>query len=357
MPLAAARPSSAAERRQRALGAYLDELREQCAASPATLAAVRAENSSLALDPWAARRLREAFFDGALDPGIPGLVAQGVALRLKCLVDRARLAGAAGNDTRKLYSAEAELMLDLGLGLALSRELQRAVDDAVREGGAPRAKELARFHHDLRSSISDVKKKIAEAEHERAESLSDNLTDQPKEEPRRPAGGALDRAACEAGLQYERQRLSRLRRALSAAVGPSRTEILVVLLAMAVALWLAVVSLPKLVSSPPDVVTLDDLPSTGVIVEIAAPPPTLYAVVDADAWNDLEESRRRRVISALSAVLLTHGYVGALLRTTDGKPVAQWLSGRGVEMTEGEEAVREDPRHTEPNRAATGSRR
>lgn len=341
MTLVAEQPSAAAERRQRALASYIEALRAPRAVSAA------GGGAWPAADPWVAGRIRAFFGGDTRATGIPALVVQGAALLAKCAKDAAALEPAARSGSEALFAAEAELMLDLGLGVALLRELQHAVDDAVRQGGAREAKDLARFYHEVRKNVAGVRKKIAQTEQRRAEALSDQLTDRPKQADAPQSDSRMQRLAQDAAVAHERARAGKRReRALLAAVAlPSRTETLVALLAIAVALWLATVSLPRLLDTPPRIVTLEDLSLAEGIQEVEALPPSLYAVVDPTAWAAMPEAARNRAVGTVSSTLLAYGYTGARFSTPEGRTVAQWLAGRGVELLDTREIPPADPRH------------
>jgi len=343
MPVADPTLSSAARRRLRSLEGHVEHLRNflvsQTGAagslSPLELPAV---GSELTLEPWLVARLREEFAATATDEA--GVLTQSVALLIKCRIDSDRLA-TTGKRDEKLYAVEAELMLDLGVGLALSRELQQLVDETVRRGDVQTAKQLSRFHHTVRAASQNARGALAAKELERAEAWTDSLTEIPQAAAVRPGDAELQRLAWQAGDDHDRERLRAFRsRTLSLAAWlPSRTESLVALLGILLTAWLCVVSLPEMLSTPPPSVTLDDLPSRGVIVEVESRQPSLYATIDAGAWNALDDVGRRRVVRNLSSLLLTYGYTGTLLRRPDGRPVARWLGQRGVELLDGDEAA------------------
>jgi len=325
MPAVSGAPPGARETvRRQALEPYLLRVRawlDEGAAAPLHLA-----GRKLAADPWIRER--------ALAPGDgPGpVLCQALALLLKVAEDTSVLEAAAPPARDELYRAQAELMLDAAMGMALSRELQRAVDDAVRRGHIEPAKRLSRFHHDLRHAVGAAKARIAESERARAETLTDSLTDQPRE-----AGAAddtLDRAARETAARVEiaersrRTRLVSLKRALL----PARTDLLLGLLAISAVAWLFVVKLPARVGvAPPRPLTLKEL-ADPAILRVEARPPSLYVELASRVWTRYEEAERRGLLERASVILLTGGYAGALFRTDDGRPVARWLSDRGIEL-------------------------
>ena len=118
---------------------------------------------------------------------------------------------------------------------------------------------------------------------------------------------------------------------------PSRTEALVTLLGILVFAWVGLTSMPGLIDSGIPEVTAGDLLPSGAIRSLEARPPSLYVTVEPTAWLLLGAEKKRRIVAGISSVLLTNGYTGALLTTPDGRPVAQWLSQRGVELIDTDE--------------------
>ncbi len=332
-------PSSAAERRRRTLELPLSLLRGLfCGPASPPAVEVPAAGGTLELDPWVAAQLRAAFAaDGAV-PEIAGLVTHGVALLVKIRGDRHRLDHAGPDDERGTLAAE--LMLDLGIGTALTRDLQRAIDAAVQAGGAPQAKELSRFRHELRRAVAEVKQRISEAERDRAEGLSDALTDEPAAKASPADDPRLRLLVLEAARGHDRERLAAARRRLRrlALVLPSRTEILVALLLIGALAWVGLASLRGMRAERFVELTLGHAPPGDPLVAVEARAPSLFAAVDPQAWAALDEPGRRAVVERLSGLLLAHDYRGALVTLPDGRPVARWLRSRGVELIATDEA-------------------
>jgi hypothetical protein len=68
-----------------------------------------------------------------------------------------------------------------------------------------------------------------------------------------------------------------------------------------------------------------------------ARPPSLFVTVESAAWSKLPPDDRRSLVDTASSVLMTSDYRGALLRTEDGRPVAQWLARTGVRLLDANE--------------------
>jgi hypothetical protein len=60
--------------------------------------------------------------------------------------------------------------------------------------------------------------------------------------------------------------------------------------------------------------------------------PSLFVTVKTEAWDGLSDRERTRFAQELSTKLSPDGYSGALIRSTDGVPLAEWLRGGGVRL-------------------------
>jgi hypothetical protein len=244
----------------------------------------------------------------------------------------------------QLYALQADLMLDTAIGMALLREMQKAQDDLVRDGEVALAKRLSKFQHKMRNALSDVKKMIGESEQERAELISDNLTDQPRQESVSLDGMLLDRAASKAAEDYEQAKFkSRAAEKARAALTklPSRTNILMYAFALTLAIWLGAVKLPQLIAIEPPALTKSDFPQAAAFLEVRAKLPSVFIEVDAAAWREMDEPRRIALVEMTGEVLDNSGYSGALLRTERGRPLAQWMRSGGAVLIEETESAGE----------------
>jgi hypothetical protein len=325
------------QRRRGAVDAYVAKLRERLVEQdrPGEPAVIELSGRTVTIEPWIVARILDGGDDAGRSDTPDGLLAQTVALEMKIACDRNDLELGQRSGGQKLYAAQAELMLDAAIGAALSRELQGVVDDEVRSGRLDDAKSWTRLRNALHKRVAQTKELLADSERQRVESLSDSLTDKPRLETSTPEGyGELMRRIDEQETKRKRQqRLKRLGRAKLANL-PSRTEILVGLLAIVAACWLAFIQLPRQLAAPLPVLALDDLPRADGFLEVDARPPSLYLTLDGAMWATLDREARRQLVHTLSSVLLTSDYSGALLRTEDGRPVAQWLALHGVRLLE-----------------------
>jgi hypothetical protein len=335
MSVTAPDPVTKARRRHRPLEAALEIVQDHCLRNPVEQEGrvlLPVADGAVEVDSWVLGHVRR-FFDG--DGGaVPEMLAHGIAVMIKVAADRRRMQAtqALPEKTRALFAAQAELMLDSALGMAIVRELQPAIDIAVKCGEMERAKALSRFQHELRGCIAGLKHMLDEVDRQRAEALSDNLTDQPRpdEAPsrRRAAPPTQNLTEMRRAIRHVRRAKQLARDALAQL--PSRTECMFALLAILITVWLASVKLPAAFEPVTPVVGVEDLQASGLFVSVESRFPSLFITVDADAWNGLEEAEKLGRVRNLSGLVLTHGFTGALLRTAAGRPVAQWLGSRGA---------------------------
>jgi hypothetical protein len=344
MATAVSRAPSRASRRKRALDPWVERLYDQLndhgdRSGPGAPLAINVPAGTLMLEPWIVAEIRGAPNAGNDPPKErPALLVQAVALRMKIELDRGHLWPAQEARGPELYAVQAELLLDSAIGTALNREIQRVIDEEVRRGQMARAKQWTRFKNELSSAVSTVRKLLAESERQRADALSDNLTDEPRTAEAAPARYTRLMQQLE-NEERERTRRARMRKKARDALAnlPSRTEILVASLAVTATMWLGFVRLPDYFATPSPVLSADDLPRIDGLLDVEARPPSLYVTVDAQVWSGLAVEERRHLVGTISSALLPSGYSGALLRTAEGRPVARWLAQTGVTLIEGEE--------------------
>jgi hypothetical protein len=345
MSTVATKAPSRAARRTRALDRWIEQLRRQSDEHAAPAAsheplAIRVALQTLTVEPWVQAEIRRAFDRPNESTERPTLVAHAVALRMKIEGDRARMRQAHVTGGHELYAVQAELMLDSAIGTALNREIQRVIDEEVQRGGMASAKHWTSLKNELNRVVSTVNQLLADSERQRAETLSDKLTDA-RVEPVAPERyeRLMQRLDVE---ERERKQLARARKRARDALAnlPSRTEVLVAALAVTVAIWLGFVKLPEHLASGLPVLGTEDFPRADGFVDVVARPPSLYVTVDGDVWSGLAGDERRRLVSTISGVLLTSGYTGVLLKTEAGRPVAQWLALNGVTLIETDETLR-----------------
>ena len=336
-----------AHRRQPALDPYVERLHRHFAESEAAglQEGIDVAGRRVVVEPWVAEELRNSLAFGLGADARFALLTQTIALRMKIVRDASHLKRELRGPTRELYVVQAELMLDAAMTMALLREIQQVIDDEVREGHMDRAKQWTLLKNSMHAAATGLKSTLADSERRRADLLTDDLTDQPATAAQTVApsryGPMMQKLAAQ---ESERKRLAQVRRRALQALDhlPSRTELLVAFLAIAVAVWLGFVKLPEHFRTPLPVLAVKDFPRSDGFLEIEARPPSLYVTLDSATWSALGREQRTRLVRTASSVLLTNEYTGAWMRTEDGRPVAQWLSGSGVQLLE-EDELREQP--------------
>jgi len=349
MPTASTKaPAKIIQARQSAIAPYLEKLEELytqwigdgTAAGPLE---IRLYESPLTLDSWESDRIR-IFLESGQEPddGCSPLLAHGVALLLKSAADIDKMMSSVDPSEERLYALQAELMLDTAIGMALLREAQRAQNDLVRGGETAEAKKLSRFQHKLRNSLADVKKMIGESERDRAELITDGLTDEPRQESASLDKMALDSAAARAAEDYERLKVQeKVRQKARAAFSrlPSRTDMLIYGFLLCMAIWLGAVKLPQISRTELPALSLADFQGGGIFLRVDAKPPSMFMEVDMAAWNNLDAAKRLTLVEMTGDILAANGYTGVLLRTERNRPLAQWLQGRGATLIESDETA------------------
>ena len=336
-----------AHRRQPALDAYVERLHRQFAESEAASLREGIDVAGLrvVVEPWVAEAIRDSLAFGLGGDPQSVLLTQAIALRMKIVEDASHLKRELSAPTRQLYVLQAELMLDTAITMALLREIQQTIDDEVRAGHLERAKQWTQLKNSMNGAATGLKSMLADSERRRADVLTEDLTDQPATAaatvtPRRYEPLMQELAAQET----ERRKLARAHRRARQTLDhlPSRTELLVACLAIAVAGWLGFVKLPEHFKPPLHVLAVKDFPRSDGFLEIEARPPSLYITLDSATWSALSRDERLHQVRTVSSVLLTNDYTGVWLRNEEGRPVAQWLLGSGVQLLEQNE-VRETP--------------
>jgi hypothetical protein len=343
------RAPSRAGRRKHKLDPWVERLHDQLndpavRSGPGEPFSVAVADGTLTLEPWIVAEIRRASDSGESPPHErPALLTQAVALRMKIELDRAHLWLSQEARGPELYAVQAELLLDTAIGMALQRETQRVIDEEVRAGQMAPAKQWTRFKNDLNGAVSTVRQLLVESERQRADALSDKLTDEPRDEQTAPDRYTRLMQQLETE-ERERKRRIRIKKKAREALAnlPSRTELLVVSLAVTAAIWLGFVKLPDHFAARSPVLSAADFPRTEGFLSVEARPPSLYLTVDAQVWNGLAVDERLHLVRTVSSVLLTSDYTGVLVKTAEGRPVAQWLALSGVALIEGNE-IRQAP--------------
>jgi len=347
--------------RERALNPYLEKLQawNEADGGPAELdrpALIRVGERAVTIRPWERARIREAFGPDRESRPWTALLAQGVALLTKTLVDVEQLRRDPHLPLETLYRLQAGLMLDTAIGMALLRETQDAIDRLVFSGDVEQAKQFSEFRHKLVRMVNEIKQLLSATEREQAESLSGASA--PAEAPGEPGpGDPLKRlsGAIEAvedqptGWAAIRKRRRRIPSAVVLPVRvPTRTEILGVMLFVALAAWVVLVQVPAEMVEKPKQLTRWATSRPDLFEQFDARPPSLFATLAPDAWDSLSNSGRHDLLKNLAGLAKDYGYTGVLIRDAQGRPVAHWLEVSGAaQIEQGEEPPPPPPLESE----------
>ena len=335
--LATEKISTKAHQRERALARQLGRLHAACHGqsgcfSPDAPLFYGCFGKTLEYDPWMLTEIHASAIGDGDEAVRSTLVAHAAALELKICEDRANFDRTlTSGDRTETYSAQAELMLDSALGIALLQEIQHAVDEEIGSGRMETAKHWTGFKNRVHGFVTEAKKLLAESEWRRAEALSKTLTDRPQEDPRQRQLEALKQVKQEIREAKRRTRVRQERIRLKARF-PSRTETLAALLVVAAVVWLATVGMARFLADPVKSVRLADFATAGGLLEAVSRPPSLYVTVHGPTWESFDGTVQSRIVRSVSAVLLERGYRGAWFKTEEGRPVAQWLRGEGAQL-------------------------
>jgi hypothetical protein len=268
-----------------------------------------------------------------VEPTPPGAcdLAEGFALLAKSADDLTKLIRVSNEG--ELYTAQAQLMLDYALGMALLGEMQKRVDGFVAAGEVAQAKALSGLRHRLSYALYEVNREIADSERKRAETLYACLTDE-ADVPRSreaPASTASLMAGVDERPRAKRRR-PRKRKAATERAGLTGTSLLAIALGGAAVLWLGQFVVPRALRAEPTMLDRVAFSDIDEVRSVEARPPSLFLQVDDGTWSELSEAERRAVVQRVSRKLARHDYRGALIETTQGRPVAQWLATRGISL-------------------------
>jgi len=287
---------------------------------------------TLLLDSWELECLKETLGGIATPAEHSVLITEIVALLLKCMADSERFAEASSTSVEQFYGLQAELMLDSNLGNSLIGRTRRAVDSLVQQGMMQEARQLSGTMHKLRGSLIEVNRNAGtktegpSIDHNdvptiaTSRQLVDRLADPIDETDSRPVDTReVITPAGESALASE-----------APVVNTARTRALAVAFVVTFAIWFLGVELPRLVGSYPPRLKISDLQAPVVEVAIHSRWPSLYVEARSAAWSALEPEERRRLVTDLIERASERGFTSMLVRTVDGRPLAQWWRDRDV---------------------------
>lgn len=308
---------------------YIAWLRERCPGmnSPQTSGEetrISFGQRTLNLDPWAIERLQETLGEGSNPAEHCVLLTEIVALLLRCMADSERFAAASTGKVSEYYRLQAELMLDSNLGNSLVARAQREVDSLVQRGLTEDARQLSSVAHKLRRSLVEVNRNagtkietpVVESPVRAVEWVTDSTEDDDTDEVDRLDPTTLDD---EAIVPPE-----------PTGAGPDRTRFLAAVLALALGLWFVAIELPKWFGSHPRQLKISDLHAPTVELSIQSRWPGLYVEVRSDAWSSLDVEQQKQLVNDLVESASQREFTSVLVRTVDGRSLAQWWSGREI---------------------------
>jgi len=325
--------------RQPALEPYIAKLREWVRQrdKPAKFESrttISIDGQNLVVDAWEQEQLELYLAGDAPENPAAHLVSHVVALALKTCVDVRRLKGHTERASASLYLRQAELMMDAAIGAALLRQMQQEVDRLVMVGELERAKLLSSSTNKLARAIPRAKRSVSESERQRTGPAPAPSLNRPARAPavRGAQQPTLLEELAERPIQarWSAKKRRRRRKRGEPLTLPSRTEMLTLLLGVTGVLWIGFVLLPSLIDDRANPVLRDDLPRAELIASIEALPPSLYVSVDPEVWTQLSDVEKYDLVDQVAGSVTVRGYDGVLVRTTVGRPVAQWLRERAT---------------------------
>jgi hypothetical protein len=342
--------------RERALNPYLEKLRAwneagADAGDPTRAARIRVGKHAVTVRSWERARIREAFHPDEAGPSWARLLAQGVALLTKSLVDVEQLRRDPHLPLEAMYRLQAELMLDTAIGMALLRETQDAIDGLVVAGDLGQAKQLTEFRNKVARMVNGIKRMLSETERQQAENLAGlaSQSETPDKSDSPDTLKQLSRAIDEAEEQPVGWSAIRKRRRPTTVVlpvrVPTRTEILGTMLFLAVAAWLVFIKVPAKMTEPPKQLTRWATASPDLYERFDVRYPSLFVTMAPGTWESLSDEARDDLLKNLAGLAKDFDYTGLLIRTVEGRPVAHWLEVSGASMIE---AGEEPPPPPEP---------
>ena len=313
----------------------------------------------LPVEPWERRQIENWPQAVGEDPDSLRcrLVMEVLACMAKTLADLERVESPAGGGAPQ----RAELLLDGAIGMALEQEVQSVIDGDARRAAFDAVDDWGSLLQRLRRTVASALQRIDDPENERVRHLASTLTDLPLEEhpsgppPKTPVVEAVADDMVIESPEPERRRPARdpaplvldehdgfddLRDDAKRTDGPGtglrrRTVLLSVLFASSALLWAAVAGTSALLRDEPAAVDLRVLEEDPTVLAVVVRPPSLYVALERDAWDSLSHVEKWRRIESASDLVSGNGFDGVLLRDESGRPLGQWIRGRGVALLDG----------------------
>lgn len=264
--------------------------------------------------------------DAGGEPGWVRRVAEAIAFQAKCMVDLNRLNQLDSGENELRERVESDLYLGAAIGRALYTEIQKVVDSMVVSGEMDPARRMTQLRNKVKVSLNWLKEVLSEDAMARSERFaeemvcipSDAVLPDPKKRRRRRRAD-LNEPQVIIRSEAIREDRSRIRKMAAA----------LVILTIA---WIYFVLMPMTTRKTIPELTVHDFNTVAEIEAVQARPPSLYVTVSSHHWNRLGDSGKQWVVDATGRIALSHGYSGAVFKTSDGEAVAQWMQKTGTRV-------------------------
>lgn len=257
----------------------------------------------------------------------PALILQGVAFqdKYRCAVEQ--LDDPSGLDEETRERTERQLVLGAALGLALTEELQRAMDDLVADNRLEEAKRLSAFRNRLIHSLKALRNRMGNGAFDVARELSAEAVVHRNDQT---VSAPVPQQFFDRSEDFGDDRPAARPRAVRAAEETSdRTKPLVLVLGLLLVIW-AVFILPRLTREKLPELLAQDVPQLPAVQQVVSRPPSMFVTVDRKLWDELPRAERRLFVDKLGKTASKAEYTGVHVKADDGSTVAQWLRDTGV---------------------------
>ena len=301
----------------------------------------------LELEEWERETLENALRELAdpMDPSLDEsgsadvlylqLMAEGVAFQAKCFTQFQRWEAAnAVEAPEHKQGLIQEFTTDAAVGLALMTELQRDINQLISSGGMEPARHLTSFRNKVGRNVIRIREQIGQSAYESAEQLAESYVE-PIDLPKQGDGSVKEvpewARSPEHKKSAERAKNAARRKGKKKKKVKSRALPLAVVLTVLLVAW-GVVVLPSMMQPEPVVLQTADFASVKVVTKITARPPSLFVDVDSDLWGDLSPAVQDETVREIGNIAQQAGYIGAQIRNSEGKTVANWTENGGIRM-------------------------
>ncbi len=328
----------------RVLDAYVSQI-SLWSSMPTNSDAIQFDDVEVAVSPWVARVLQRFCNSETTIGELEDLVARSIAVTAKCRTDlRSQIENQ--EDLNVVYTRQAEMMLAAAVGMVVVRELQDKCNALLKDGLNEEVRELNRLAHETRNAVQDVRNSLDEAEKKRIAQLASSLlpeTEEPSVEDRSSspvdsADAPYERA--ERPRQHVKPESARRKPAMLAREARERSRehyVFALYAASALILLAALIYGATFEREPAE--TTEPLASVMLglsgVEQVRDRNPRIELTVADGYWSASSERRRQGWLKDLSQLADRYDYTGLEVRSTDGRTLAKWAKGHGVEFTDG----------------------